>query len=251
MEKFRADAFFAIGRYLAEVRTRFTHKGSPDTVVAAKSFAKGTEGHEIFTAIGKHCEAIGLRISTKCVEHIIKTHEKDSTIGQTLQGISELEQTISWEMEDKLFMFIPPERASFYDQPELLGKDVNSKFPTIQFDIVEAGNCYAAGRSTAVVFHLMRIVEIAVQEFGKKLGVSFVGEKNWQNILDETNKAIKALNPKDPKTVEISQASANLYAVKLAWRNEVMHPKDTYTLEEANNLISQVKIFMMQLAQIV
>jgi hypothetical protein len=50
--------------------------------------------------------------------------------------------------------------------------------------------------------------------------------------------------------VKLSQASANLYAVKLAWRNEVMHPKDTYTLEEAHNLIGQVKIFMGHLATI-
>ena len=57
--------------------------------------------------------------------------------------------------------------------------------------------------------------------------------------------------PKNPKTVKMSQASANLYAVKLAWRNEVMHPKDTYTLEEADNLIRQLKIFMEQLATIV
>jgi len=30
-----------------------------------------------------------------------------------------------------------------------------------------------------------------------------------------------------------------------------MHPKDTYTLEEAENLIQQVKIFMEQLAKVV
>ena len=94
----------------------------------------------------------------------------------------------------------------------------------------------------------MRIMEVGVQQLGNKLGVTLVNEKNWQNILDEINKAIKSLNPKDPKTIELSQASANLYAVKLAWRNEVMHPKDTYTLEEADNLIRQVRIFMEQLA---
>ena len=62
---------------------------------------------------------------------------------------------------------------------------------------------------------------------------------------------VKALDPKDPKTVELSQVSANLYSVKLAWRNEVMHPKDTYTLEEAENLLRQVKIFMCHLAEVI
>ncbi len=169
-----------------------------------------------------------------------------------LTGIlTHLEQTITWEMEDRLFTYIPPDHASRYDQKELFGKDVNAKFPTIQFDLVEAGNCYALGRGTAVVFHLMRIMETGVQAFGTKLGVALVDEKNWQNILDEINKQIKTLPPKELDTVKMSQAAANLYAVKLAWRNEVMHPKDTYTLEEADNLIRQVKIFMEQLATIV
>jgi hypothetical protein len=97
----------------------------------------------------------------------------------------------------------------------------------------------------------MRIMEVGVQEFRTKLGVTFSDEKNWQNILDESNKAIKALPPKDPTTVEMSQVSANLYAVKLAWRNEVMHPNDMYTLEEAKGLIEVVRVFMVKLATIV
>jgi predicted ATPase len=36
------------------------------------------------------------------------------------------------------------------------------------------------------------------------------------------------------------------WAATTAW-----HPKDTYTLEEADNLIRQVKIFMEQLAAII
>ena len=51
----------------------------------------------------------------------------------------------------------------------------------------------------------MRVMETGVQEFGNKLGVSLAKDKNWQNILDEVNKAIKALPLKDPKTVELSQ----------------------------------------------
>jgi hypothetical protein len=80
--------------------------------------------------------------------------------------------------------------------------------------------------------------------------VTLTGQKNWQNILGEIDKAIKVL-PKNPKKVELSQASANLSSVKLAWRNEVMHPNDKYTLEEAKNLIGQVSLFMKQLAEII
>jgi hypothetical protein len=193
---------------------------------------------------------IGLGISAKCANDILESAKKKSTTyGAMADLFGHLERTILWEMEDKLFMLIPPERAELFNKPELLGQAVLDKFPALQFDIVEAGNCYVLGRGTACVFHLMRVMESGVQEFGNKLGVSLVNEKNWQNILEGINKAIKVL-PKSPATVEMSQASANLYAVKLAWRNEVMHPKDTYTLEEADNLIRQVRLFMQQLAKI-
>ena len=37
----------------------------------------------------------------------------------------------------------------------------------------------------------------------------------------------------DQTTKKYAAISSNLYHVKLAWRNEVMHPKQTYTEEEA------------------
>jgi hypothetical protein len=49
----------------------------------------------------------------------------------------------------------------------------------------------------------------------------------------------------------MAEASANLYSVKVAWRNEVMHPKATYTLEEAENTLRQMRIFMHSLAGII
>jgi hypothetical protein len=161
-----------------------------------------------------------------------------------------LDKVIRWEMGDHLFFYLPPERVEYYEKSDLLGADVFAKFPALKADIVEAGNCYATGRSTAVVFHLMRIMEVGVQEFGKKLGVALTQDKNWQNILDEVTKAVRAL-PKGAATIEMAGAAANLYAVKVAWRNEVMHPNDTYTSDEAKNLIELVKVFMGQLAGVI
>jgi hypothetical protein len=253
MQKFSAHMFYMIAQYLNQVRRRFEQMVKDGEVTRDTVLDTGTDGNtgaKTLTIIRDRCAAIGLTVSVKCANGLIKSG-KGTTIGQFLDHFGQLERTIKFEMEDKLFIFIPPDRAAFYDAKESFGKDVNAKFPEIQFDLVEAGNCYAAGRGTAVVFHLMRIMEIGVQRFGDKLGVSFAAEKNWQNILDEINKKMKGLPPKDPQTVMMVEASSNLYAVKLAWRNEVMHPKDTYTLEEADNLIRQVRIFMQQLSNIV
>jgi len=148
-------------------------------------------------------------------------------------------------------MFIPPDRAAFYADPQLFGEAVNKRFPGCQYDIEESGNCYAAGRGTACAFHLMRVMEVAVQEFGTSLGIALTNEKNWQNILDEVNKAIRALPGKDGRTISLSQAAGHLYNVKVAWRNPTMHPKIIYTLEEAADLIPTVKAFMNELVQVI
>lgn len=43
-------------------------------------------------------------------------------------------------------------------------------------------------------------------------------------------------------------AAGHLYNVKIAWRNEVMHPKKTYTAEEAKKLLNAVDTFIRDLA---
>lgn len=244
MEKFSAHIFVSIGRLLERV-CKF-YASQPQNAVDADA----TSGINTFLdEIEERIAEIGLHFSLVQVQRT-RVSVANGTNHQTVSTLlNELEARIRDEMRTNLFLFVPQSRAGFYAKPESFGQDVNKRFPSIQFDLVESGNCFAVGRATACVFHLMRIMEVGVQEFGKKLGVSFADEKNWQNILDEINKAIKSL-PKSPHTVEMSQVSANLYAVKVAWRNEVMHPKDTYTLEEAENLIRQVKIFMEQLAAI-
>ena len=212
---------------------------------------KKVEGYKTLKRVKAECEAIGLRFSAMCIGDFLKSVHGRLTSKELIQALSETENSIRREMSLVNFFYMPSEQADFYSQDELFGVAVNAKFPSIQYDIVEAGNCFAMGRSTACVFHLMRIMEVGVQSLGNKLGVLSVATKNWQPIVDEINKAIKALPPKDKKTVELCEVAANLYAVKLAWRNEVMHPKDTYTLEEAKNLIGQVKLFMGQLSTII
>lgn len=207
----------------------------------------------ILTMIEKQCGAIGLRLAADAARDYraelesgrIKTHTDVSN------AIVTLDKIIALQLRENLFMSIPPDRAAFYDRNELFGEVVNTRFSRCRFDIQEAGNCYAAGRGTACAFHLMRVMEVTVQEFGTTLGIALTTDKNWQKILDEVNKAVKALSAKDPRTIALSQAAGHLYNVKVAWRNPTMHPKVTYTLVEASDLISSVKAFVNEIAQLV
>lgn len=248
MERFAASAFIYISQSLASLKS-VMGTGPSETTFGPMEPTDGMYG--LVDSIGERCTEIGLKTAQECVKELLNDLRHGTTNGKLITAFTELDNTIRREMRGVSFFHMPASQAEFYDQSELFGLDVNAKFPSIQYDMVESGNCYAMGRGTACVFHLMRIMEIGVQQFGTKLGVTLAQDKNWHNILDEINKAIKTLPPKAAGTVELSQASANLYAVKLAWRNEVMHPNDKYTLEEAKNLILAVRLFMVQLASII
>lgn len=250
MERFSAAAFYGIGCQLS-VMVENSDRDRRGGVQLSLTPEQRATFLMALRSIEADCKKLGLKVSLRASQEAILALERTKYFGNVGSAVNQFKNTIEWEMSEFLFFHMPPKQAEFYANGELFGVDVNAGFPSIQFDVVEAGNCFAMGRGTACVFHLMRIMEVGVQRLGAKLGVPLVGEKNWQNILNETNKAIKALPTKAPGAVEMSQAAANLYAVKLAWRNEVMHPNDTYTLEEAENLLRQVKLFMGQLAQIV
>jgi hypothetical protein len=171
------------------------------------------------------------------------------TVQQTLNTVDEVFNRLWDEIEEGgHFFYIPIKRANAFDTKEPFGPEVSAKFPKLGEDIEEAHKCYACGRNTACVFHLMRVMEVAVQRLGQKLKIKNVKNLVWQVILDQINGAIKALPPKSAKTKKLAAVAGHLYNVKLAWRNEVMHPKATYTQDEAETLLALVKIFMAEAA---
>lgn len=198
----------------------------------------------------RESKRLGLRHTTQQLERIKEHYLSNRSNASTLQPmIFQLYERILDELSDRHFLALKPEAIPYYRQARpLFGDTVENKFTSMNEDISEAGKCLALGRYTASVFHLMRVMEIATQQFGDKVGVQLVSEKVWQVILDGINKAIKAMDQKAPQTKAYAAASSHLYNVKLAWRNEVMHPKQTYSEEEATNLFSQVSIFIRDLA---
>jgi hypothetical protein len=98
---------------------------------------------------------------------------------------------------------------------------------------------------------LAALEELGLQIFGTKLGVTLAQQKNWQNILDELNKVIKSMDHKAAQTKAYAAASSHLYNVKIAWRNEVMHPKQTYTSSETRVIFNATETFIRDLASMI
>jgi hypothetical protein len=247
MLKFYADSFLRAMQSLIELHRILDQAQTGGIFLDEKGFFLLKE------EVRRLCDQLyemGLTMSHMTAEKI-KTALEEPSRGDLKGYLVELLSRVHDELGMHLFFLIQKEKAQLYEpKSPAFGKAVEQKLVSISGDIAEAGKCLCVGRYTASVFHLMRIMEVGVQKFGEKIGVPLADEKNWQHILDETNKAIKGL-PKNGLKVKYSAIAAHLYNVKVAWRNEVMHPKATYTEEEAQSIFNHVKSFMSDLAGVV
>jgi hypothetical protein len=199
------------------------------------------------------CELLNLDLSVRGIDWATEELKVDPKAATVSRVLPEVQRRVFDELASIWLIDIPRDCFHCYDNAGLFGEEATNKIANIDTDIAEAGSCFATGRFTACVFHLMRVMERGTQELGNKLGVTFTEEKNWQNILDEINKAIRVLHPVTPQDKAIrdnySAAAAHLHNVKEAWRNRVMHPKETYTGEEAKAVLDNVRTFIVHLAK--
>lgn len=203
--------------------------------------------------VGAACETLKLPSTVAQVHRMLDWLKTgDSDLRTLSQMLVELQNRLLDDLSMRLFLAVPESQENLYTQDKpLFGEQVEKKFTQMSEDVSEAGKCLALNRNTAAVFHLMRIMELGVQSFGTKLGITLVQEKNWQSILDEVNKNIKTRDHKLPETKRCAETASHLYNVKVAWRNEVMHPKQTYTDEEAAAIFGNVKTFINDLAGLI
>jgi hypothetical protein len=205
--------------------------------------------------LAEECEAIGLPVSLAAIERAMAALEQSGAdFPLAPHEVENLWMRVYDEVEKVKFFRVPETLATYYELDEQKWPIVG-KLPQVTEDVDEAGKCLACGRFTASVFHLMRVMELALQQMATALGAS-VGEKDaWLTILkDRLEPAINALPESTPaereRKKQFQQSRAHLHAVRLAWRNDTMHPKATYTQDEAIVLVEHVRTFTSHLVQL-
>lgn len=207
--------------------------------------------------VGLPVTAIWVRRAIECIKNYVKETNGSFVIqddeGSTLH--SSLVQVINGlgtEMETKVFLSLPSDKAAWFEpnQP-LFQQAVIDKFTDYLHEMFEAGNCYALGRATAAVFHTQRLMEVGLKAFGAKLGANFGPDDNWGSVLGAIEKELKKLSSNDPSTIQYRLIHSNLNSVRIALRNRVMHPKDTYTESEALRAIQATDAFLSELAAVI
>jgi hypothetical protein len=168
--------------------------------------------------------------------------------------IAILAKRIDDELGLREFYAIPAGRREYFATPDLFGEKVATAFPAATLDIEEAGKCFALGRWTASVFHLMRVTEHGMDALSAHLGI-IEKYKTWdkkvERLCEFLAEELRRGYDKSPfkgKLDFVKQATERLTAVQLALRNETMHARSVYDEGRASEIYTAVRSFMMQLA---
>jgi len=157
------------------------------------------------------------------------------------------------DLASEYFVQLRKEHVEFYEQPALFGETVNAKFKVAKDDIRNAGTCLALEQPMATIFHLMRVLEIAINSLARRLKVNVSPKDTWGMILNNMTNAIGKMPEKTPaqkaKKERWSELRTMLFHVKEAWRDNSLHARrKSATLSESREIFDAVRAFMKHLA---
>jgi hypothetical protein len=208
----------------------------------------------------EHLRTLGARVTILAVQDAEKDIARQwATWGTCKKGFIEIGNTLRRELSLITVLVVERQTERYFapDAP-LFGEHFAAKFQTNGlYELDEAGKCLALGRSTASVFHLMRLLEIGIRATARCLQIPDPlkpAERNWAIILKHIwENGIEKKWPTAAARMSgdgalFESIHATLDAVKNPWRNETMHVEKKYTDDEAEHIFIAVKGFMKTLA---
>jgi hypothetical protein len=215
----------------------------------------------------------GLKFSVNTIEQIIGPLQPDGgfsgnpeefvparmTGRQALSRLDQLDENFLKDTRLRMCWILTEEEERVYHLT--FGDDVEKAFPSAMKEAREANTCYALGRHTACVFHMMRAAEHGLRALAGPMGTTTpnvpLEHLQWQQILEQVEMKKKALQierwsqPAKTRALQFfSITLADFYAFKDAIRNITMHTKagGTYNAQEAAGVRARVEECFKRLA---
>ena len=181
----------------------------------------------------------------------------ENSLPRTTEELDVLTEVLKDELSSKLFLFVPSERAPFWECDDLLSAKAKAAFPNAAAELRGAGNAYAAGLAPGSIFYAMRAVEHGLRALAVNVGLTF-DVQNWQNIINEIEAKIEGWRKngivgldkaaKDSRLQFLSEAAKEFAYFKDGWRNYVAHAKAPYTEHQAHTVMSHVADFIERIS---
>lgn len=174
----------------------------------------------------------------------IKTKKQTVEVGFRkiiVDKLMKVDSTLDAELNIKIGYLLDEKRFTkeiLLDNINLLFS-INSFFllPSIaQFDFEESGKCLAFDRYTACAFHALRGTEDVVKMYYEKLFSKTANDRDtWGTYENAITTAITSgtLLPQPDE-----QLILNITNIRKYYRNKTQHPQNTYSSDEAQDLLS-------------
>jgi hypothetical protein len=183
------------------------------------------------SALLEECKKLSLKTSSSLLlRRIEKLPESRSEFELLLETVEE-------ELKGRLFLFVPPHLAGYYERDNIVSEQVKAAFLSAFAELRSAGTAFSAGLNTASVFHSMRAAEIGVRALATALKVTFsfpIELAEWGRIVSEIEPKIKIIE-QQPRSTERDQdlefygsAAAQLRYFNDGWRIRVAHARAIY-----------------------
>ena len=166
------------------------------------------------------------------------------------QRLLMIQDAFHLEIGNHCFLYLNKDTSAYLFKENAFGDEVSAAFPSISYDLSEACTCFALDRSTACVYHLMRVLEIPIRCIRTSLEMSGT-YPSWGSFLKEMAKANNTKYPSKSSEdyLFFADLESQLWAIKNAWRDETMHAvASKYTEQEAQNIFRAVDGFMQKAA---
>ena len=242
-------------RGIMEMLTRY---GELASLIAAfdetdleKPYSAGDLVKNLLESYGKGATASGLKVTAGLVDGLLARIRMAPTKAEYIsQQLLAIQDAFHLELDNHCFLYLNKDTSAYLFKENAFGDEVSKAFPSIAYDLSEACTCYALDRSTACVYHLMRVLEVPIRCIRNALGMTG-NYPAWGSFLNEMAKANNAKNS-DKKSAEylfFADLEGQLWAIKNAWRDEAMHSvASKYTEREAQAIFRAVEGFMQKAA---
>jgi hypothetical protein len=204
-------------------------------------------------------ESLNVKVTKMAVDEMLESMGKDVpdyTYQHAADDIQDIGITLRRELNlMKTFCVEDTREAYFAIDPSTFGDCFGTRFPSMVYEIDEAGKCHALSRSTACVFHLMRAMEIGVGAIARSLNIPDPvkpAERNWgavlKSIKTEMERRGAAGSWKSNDAILFAELYVSLDAVRVAWRNATMHVENKYVDDESEHIFVAVRGFLRKLS---
>lgn len=246
MEQIKIYHYYSFGynyRILLDGNSNLTNKQCYDHIKSYNDFIRRLDLGVTTSSIG----LVGLIEDMTKLQKLVKAKRtRDNKVEeafwkQIIEKLKKVDTTLDAELNTKIAYLLNAKR---YSNEILLKKiyhlfstDTYAALPEIaQFDFEEAGKCLAFDRYTACGFHSLRGTEDVLKMFYEKvIGVTAIDSATWGTFETAITEAI-ARGTLIPPPEE--QLIINIRSLRKYYRNKTQHPQNTYSSDEAQDLLS-------------